>query len=163
MTSKFLLAALTAGLLFGAATVANAADTPAAPKITTAVLKQLSLAQKANNDKKYPDALAALEAAKQVSGRTPYDDLMIDRFSMSVHVGMNDLDAAGVDAEAAADIDPSVIPDADKGNVYRAALQLALRAKHNDKAAKYAKLFAATTPPPPGRSGPDRPGAISGR
>jgi len=149
MTSKFLLAALTAGLMFGAATMANAADAPAAPKITTAVLKQLSVAQKANNDKKYPDALAALDEARKVDGRTPYDNLMINRFSMSVHVGMNDLDAADVDAEAAADTDPSVIPDADKGNIYRAALQLSLRAKHNDKAAKYAKLYAATTPPPP--------------
>jgi hypothetical protein len=62
---------------------------------------------------------------------------------------MGNLDAADVDAEAAADADPSVIPDADKGPIYRAALQLALRAKHNDKAMKYAKLYAATTPPPP--------------
>ena len=74
---------------------------------------------------------------------------MIERFSMSVHVKMNDLDAADVDAEAAADTDPTVIPDSDKGPIYRAALQLALRAKHNDKAAKYAKLYLATTPPPP--------------
>ena len=56
---------------------------------------------------------------------------------------------ADVDAEAAADIDPAAIPDADKGPVYRAALQLAIKAKHFDKAAKYAKLFEATTPPPP--------------
>ena len=149
MTSKHLLAALTAGFLLGAAATAFADDKPAPPKITTGVLKYLSAAQKANNDKKYPDALAALDEARKVSDRTPYDNLMIDRFSMSVHVGMNDLDAADVDAEAAADIDPSVIPDADKGAIYRAALQLALRAKHNDKAAKYAKLYEATTPPPP--------------
>ena len=74
---------------------------------------------------------------------------MIDRFTMSVHVGMNDLDAADVDAEAAADTDPTVIPETEKSAVYRAALQLALRSKHNDKAAKYAKLYLATTPPPP--------------
>ncbi len=151
MTSKYLLGAMTAGLLLGAATTAFAAGDapPAPPKITPGVLKQLGAAQKANNDKKYPDALAALDEAKKVSDRTPYDNLMINRFSMSVHVGMNDLDAADVDAEAAADTDPSVIPDPDKGNVYRAALQLALRSKHNDKAAKYAKLYEACTPPPP--------------
>ena len=150
MTSKHLLAALTAGLLLGAAASAFAAgDTPAPPKITTAVAKALSAVQKANNDKKYPDALAGLDQARQVSDRTPYDNLMINRFSMSVHIGMNDLDAADVDAEAAADSEPSVIPDADKGQIYRAALQLALRAKHNDKAAKYAKLYETTTPPPP--------------
>jgi len=149
MTSKSLLAALTAGFLLGAAAIANAADAPAPPKITSGVLKQLSIAQKANNDKKYPDALAALDEARKVPDRTPYDNLMIARFSMSVHVGMNDLDAADVDAEAAADTDPSVIPDADKSAIYRAALQLALRAKHNDKAVKYAKLYEASTPPPP--------------
>jgi hypothetical protein len=150
MTSKHLLGALTAGLLLGSVPgVALAADKPAAPKITSGVLKALSAAQTANGKKDYPAAVAALEDAKKVSDRTPYDDLMIDRFSMSVHVGMGDLDAADVDAEAAADIDPAVIPDDTKSMVYRAALQLALRSKHNDKAAKYAKLYAATTPPPP--------------
>jgi hypothetical protein len=135
-------------LLLGAAPIASA-DPPAPPKITTAVLKALSAAQTANNKKDYPAALSALDDAKKVDGRTPYDNLMINRFSMSVHVGMNDLDAADVDAEAAADTDPSIIPDTDKGGIYRAALQLSLRAKHNDKAAKYAKLYEATTPPPP--------------
>jgi len=150
MTSKFILAALTAGLLMGAASgPAFAADAPKPPKITSGVGKALAAVQTANGKKDYPAALAALEDAKKVSDRTPYDDLMINRFSMSVHVGMQDLDAADVDAEAAADTDPSVIPDADKAAVYRAALQLALRAKHNDKAAKYAKLYQATTPPPP--------------
>jgi hypothetical protein len=150
MTRKYLLAAMTAGLLLGAANIANAADTkPAAPKITPGILKALSAAQTANTKKDYPTALAAIEDAKKVANPTPYDSLMIDRFAMSIHVGMNDLDAADVDAEAAADIDPSVIPDADKGGIYRAALQLALRAKHNAKAAQYAKLYAATTPPPP--------------
>jgi hypothetical protein len=151
MTSKQLLGALTAGLLIGAVPgVAFAqAKPPAAPNITSGVRKALQVAQTANGKKDFPAALAALEDAKKVSDRTPYDDLMIDRFSMSVHVGMNDLDAADVDAEAAADIDPASIPDDTKGVVYRAGLQLALRSKHNDKAAKYAKLYAATTPPPP--------------
>jgi len=63
---------------------------------------------------------------------------------------MGDLAAAGVDAEAAADVDPSVIPDADKANVYKPALQLALNAKHYDKGVKYAKLWQASTPPPSG-------------
>jgi len=84
-----------------------------------------------------------------VSDPTPYDTLMINRFAMGIHVGMNDLAAAGVDAEAAADTDPSVIPDTDKANVYKPALQLAMNAKHYDKAMKYAKLYQATTPPPP--------------
>jgi hypothetical protein len=149
MTSKFILGALTAGLLLGATSGAAFAADAKAPKLSSGVAKNLQAVQTANGKKDYPTALAALEEAKKVSDRTPYDDLMINRFAMSVHVGMGNLDAADVDAEAAADADPSVIPDADKASIYRAALQLALRAKHNDKALKYAKLYGATTPPPP--------------
>jgi hypothetical protein len=148
MTRKFLFAAVSASLLFGAS--AMAADAPKAPKLTQAVAKALTDAQKAGNAKDYPTALAAIEKAKAVSGPTPYDTLMINRFAMGIHVGMNDLTAAGVDAEAAADIDPSVIPDADKPSVYKPALQLAMNSKHYDKATKYAKLYMATTPPPAG-------------
>jgi hypothetical protein len=148
MTSKHLLAAVTASLLLGAAQVAVAADAPKPPKITAAVLKNLVAAQTANNKKDYPGALAAVEAAKGVADRTPYDDFMIHRFAMSVHIGMNDYPGADVEAEAAADVDPSVIPDADKAGVYKPALQLASMEKHNDKAAKYAKLLQTLTPPP---------------
>jgi hypothetical protein len=148
MTSKHFLAAVTASLLLGAAQIAVAADAPKPPKITAAVLKNLVAAQTANNKKDYPGALAAVEAAKGVADRTPYDDFMIHRFAMSVHIGMNDYPGADVEAEAAADADPSVIPDADKAGVYKPALQLASMQKHNDKAAKYAKLLQVTTPPP---------------
>jgi len=147
MTSKLLLAGLTAGLLLGASATAMAADAPKPPKITSGVAKNLQAAQTANNKKDFPAALAAVQEAKKVSDRTPYDDLMINRFSMSIHVGMQDMAAADLDAEAAADTDPSVIPDADKATVYKPALQLALNAKHYDKAAKYAKLYQATNPP----------------
>ena len=150
MKSKFLAAAVSAGLLFGAAHTAIAADAPKAPKLTNAVAKNLQDAQKAGNAKDFPTAIAAIDKAKAVSGPTPYDTLMINRFAMGIHVGMGDLAAAGVDAEAAADVDPSVIPDTDKANVYKPALQLALNAKHYDKAVKYAKLWQGATPPPAG-------------
>jgi hypothetical protein len=150
MKSKFLVAAVSAGFLFGAAQTALAADAPKAPKLTNAIAKNLQDAQKAGNAKDFPTAQAAIDKAKAVSGPTPYDTLMINRFAMGIHVGMGDLAAAGVDAEAAADVDPSVIPDADKPNVYKPALQLALNAKHYDKAVKYAKLYQALTPPPSG-------------
>jgi tetratricopeptide (TPR) repeat protein len=149
MTSKYLLAILTAGLLLGAATDgAWAADAPKPPPLTSGVRKALGAAQAANNKNDFPTALAAIEDAKKVDGRTDYDNLMIDRFTMSIHLGMKDLDAADVDAEAAADIDPAAIPDTDKNQVYRAALQLAMRGKHYDKAIKYGKALEAATPPP---------------
>lgn len=149
MTTTFLRAALTAGFLAGAASgAAYAADKPAAPKLTPGVAKALSDAQTANNKKDFDAAKAALDKAKQVSDRTPVDDLYINRFTMAVAIGQNDYNAADTAAEAAADSDPSVVPDADKQAVYKPALQLALNAKHYDKAAKYAKLYLATNPPP---------------
>lgn len=150
MTSKFLLATLTAGLMLGGALgAAIAADTPKPPSISSAMRKPLTDVQNALGKKDYPAALAAITAAKAVPSPSPYESYLIDRFSMSVHIGMQDLDAADVDAEAAADLDPSVIPDNEKAAVYRAATQLAVRSKHFDKAVKYAKIYMAMTPPPP--------------
>jgi len=151
MTSKLLLAAASAGFLFGAAHAASAADAKA-PKLTNAIARALQDAQKAGNAKDYPTAMAAIEKAKAVSDPTPYDTLMINRFATGIHVGMNDLAAADVDAEAAADVDPAAIPEADKSVVYDTALKLAMNTKHYDKAVKYAKLYLATTPPPTGAS-----------
>jgi len=151
MTSKFLLAAASAAILLGVASTAMAAEAAKGPKPTAAVLKNLQAAQTANNKKDFPAALAAIDAAKKVSDRTPYDDYLIARFATSIHIGMQDLDAADVDAEAAADLDPSAIPDTEKPAVYNTAMQLALRGKHTDKAVKYAKAYMATTPPPTGK------------
>jgi hypothetical protein len=148
MTMKFLIAAASVSFMLGAS--AMAADAPKPPPITNAIARALGDAQKATAAKDFPTALKAIDKAKAVSSATPYDTLMINRVAMGVHLGMNDMAAADVVAEAAADVDPNVIPDADKAAVYKPALQLAVNAKHNDKAVKYAKLWLATTPPPTG-------------
>jgi hypothetical protein len=148
MTNKFLITAASASFLLVAAQGAFAADAPKAPKLTHAIAVALTDAQKAIGTKDFPTALAAIEKAKAVSSPTPYDTLMINRFAMGVHVGMGDLAAADVDAEAAADTDPAQIPEGDKTAIYKPALQLAVNSKHADKAMKYAKLLLASTPPP---------------
>jgi hypothetical protein len=146
MTSKFLIAAASVSFLFGAS--AMAADAPKAPKLSTAVYKNIQAAQAASGKQDFKAALTAVEAAKQATDRTPYDNYVINRFAMQAHAGLNDLDTATVDAEAAADTDPAVIPEAEKPAVYKVGLQLSSRAKHNDKVVKYAKLLLALTPPP---------------
>jgi hypothetical protein len=152
MTTKLFLAGLTAALLIGASAGAMAA--PDAPKLTHSIYEQLQAAQKADTAKDYPTALAAIEKAKAITDAKPYDTLMIHRFSMSIHLHMNDMAGADADAEAAADVDPTAIPDTDKAAVYKPALQLALSQKHFDKALKYAKAYAALTPPPPAADQP---------
>jgi len=146
MTSKLLIAAASVSFLLS--TSAMAADAPKAPRPSNAVLKSLQAAQTASGKKDYQAALTAIDAAKQVADRTPYDNYVINRFATSAHVGLQNLDAAAVDAEAAADTDPAVIPDNEKSAVYNTALQLAMRSKHNDKAMKYAKALLTATPPP---------------
>ena len=80
MTSKFLIAAASVSLLYGAS--AMAADAPKAPKLTHSIAVALTDAQKAIGAKDWPTALAAIDKAKGVSGATPYDTLMINRFAM---------------------------------------------------------------------------------
>ncbi|HKY17367.1 MAG TPA: hypothetical protein VJL82_00435 [Rhizomicrobium sp.] len=146
MIRKFLVAGLTACLLLGAVPGALAADAKLEP--SSAVRKNLVAAQTANNKKDFPAALVAIEAAKQVADRTPHDNYLINRFAASIYVGMKDLTAATPAAEAAADTDPAAIPEAEKAAIYNLAMQLAMNAKHFDKAAKYGKALMALTPPP---------------
>ena len=145
MISKTVRAALTAALLLGTASVALA-QTP--PKLTSGVQKMLYEAQQANKKQDYAAALAAIEKARAVSSKTPYDELQINRYAVSIYVTQKDLAGATAPAEAAADADPAVIPETEKAAVYTTGLQLALNAKHYDKAAKYAKAVMALPTPP---------------
>jgi predicted aspartyl protease len=125
----------------------EAASAPKGPKLSPAAAAALREARSAFEKKDYPAALVAISKANATADLQPFDVLMIHRFALSVHVSMKDLAAADVDAEAAADSEPDVIPDTDKARVYKAALQLALHAEHYDKAAKYAKFYQAANPP----------------
>jgi len=148
MTSKILIAAASVSLLFAAN--AMAADAPKPPPMSNAMAKALTEAQKAETAKDFPAALKAIDKAKAVSSPTPYDTLMMNRVAMDIYIRMNDLANAEVYAVAAAETDPSAIPDADKASVYKPAVQLAVNAKHADKAVKFSKLWLAATPPPTG-------------
>jgi hypothetical protein len=148
MKRIILRAGLAASLMLGAATLASpAAYAAKQPSLSSSVNRALSTAQKAFAKKDYQAALAAIQDAQKVSDATPYDQLMTNRFMMQAQVALNNLDAADVAAEAAADTDPSVIPDDQKESVYKPALQLALNSKHYDKALKYAKALEAMNTP----------------
>jgi hypothetical protein len=152
MTITSFRAALTAGLLLatasGALMTAQAADKSKGPVISKDVGKALMSVQDTNKKGDFAASLVTAQAAAALPTLTPYDKLMINRFIMTIQVNLKDMAAADVAAEAAADTDAANIPDDTKADVYKAALQLALIAKHKDKAAKYAKLYLATTPPP---------------
>lgn len=117
------------------------------PQLSPAVGAVLREAQAAFRKRDFPAALAAASKADVLPNPTPFDVFVIRRFFLSIHAAMKDMDAALKDAEAAADTDASVIPDLDKGIVYKAALELSFKMQHYDKAVGYARLYQATNPP----------------
>ena len=147
MTSKQFRAPLAAALFAASATMALLASSPAvaAPlKLTTAVNNALSEEQKAENAGDIKAAMAALDKAKAVAGRTPADDYMISRLSINVGIKSKDNAAAAAAAEAAAD--SPAMPAEDKVQITRLALILANDQKHTEKAVGYAKIMQATNP-----------------
>ena len=140
-TFRGLLVATAAAAIL-AALPASAADTP--PKLSAGVQKQLAAATKASQAKDLAGTKAAIDAAKQVSGRTPYDDYMIAAFDLSASVQANDMQTAA--AAAAVMADSPAQPEADKVKNLKNATQLLLVTKQNDKALEMAKKYAATNP-----------------
>jgi predicted aspartyl protease len=128
-------------------TAAKSGNDTLAKKLSPLVTAAIREAQDALRKKDYSAALDAVSKARAVPGPQPLDVFIIHRVATSIHVGLKDLAAAVVDAEAAADTDPGVIPESDKALAYKAALQLSLDARHYDKAARYAKFYQATNPP----------------
>lgn len=145
MKPTFLRAGLVAGLMLGATMMMAPAvlAAPRQPPMSKEVNRALTHAQKYFANKDYQSALQAIEDAQKVGDATPYDKLMTARFMMQVQIALKNFEAADVAAEAAADTDPSVIPDDQKEAVYKPALQLAMNSKHYDKALKYAKALEA--------------------
>jgi hypothetical protein len=136
-------AAFVAGLLSSATfalapVAASAADTP---KLTHEVQNDLAGAQKALQSNDYATALASVQKAQAVADRTPYDDYMINTFLAEIYIGQKDYANATAPMEAAAD--STVIPDDQKKQTYFNAFQLAMNAKHYQKAATYGEQLIA--------------------
>ncbi|HEY4274277.1 MAG TPA: hypothetical protein VGM68_02250 [Rhizomicrobium sp.] len=144
MSSNSFRAPLKAALLAAAASLALLATPVAAASLTRGVNNALAEAQKANNAGDAAAAAAAIEKARGVSGKTDYDDYMINSVAVTIAVKAQDLAAAATAAEAAA-ASPA-IPDDQKQATLRTALILANNQKHYDKSVTFAKALAATNP-----------------
>jgi tetratricopeptide (TPR) repeat protein len=137
-----LLLATTAAALL-AASNAQAADAPT-PKLTSGVVTNLQAAEKAAAAKDWPTAVADLDKAKAVSGRTPFDDYKIAQVSIGIEVNAGNLPAAQAAAEAAAT--STAAPDAEKQNNLYLAVVLTLNNKDYDKSVTYSKLLLSMNP-----------------
>jgi len=147
MTTKSTRILLAAAFLSATATAAVLATPASAATLNEAVQRHLQAAQNAAGKSDFTTAATEIAAARAVSGRTPYDDLMINRFAIPVDVGAKDLAGA---AQAAQDVaDSSAIDEKDKPGAYNTAIMLSLNQKQMDKATKYAKLLEASHPTDP--------------
>ncbi|MBS0279817.1 MAG: hypothetical protein JSR25_01545 [Proteobacteria bacterium] len=144
MSSNSFRAPLKAALFAAVASVALMASPAFAASLTRSVNNALAEAQKATNAGDLAAAATALDKARAVSGKTDYDDYMINSVAVTVAVKSQNLAAAATAAEAAAD--SPAIPDDQKAATLRTALILANNQKHFDKSVVYAKALAATNP-----------------
>ncbi len=144
MTIKSTRNLLAAALLSACATVAILSTPASAATLNEVVQRHLAGAQTAANAKDFAKAQTEIDAARAASGRTPYDDLMINKFAIPVAANNNDIAKAAEAARNVADssaLDPKELPGA-----LSVAIQLALNQKENENAVKYAKKLEALKP-----------------
>jgi hypothetical protein len=140
MMNRIVRAAFAASLLCATAgaavlTMSAAAQADDAPKLSQAVSKPISEAQKAIKANDFPTALASVKEAQAISGRTPYDDYVINSMLAYVEINLKDYDAARIATEAAAD--SGMVPDAEKKGTFHNALLLSMQNKEYAKAITY--------------------------
>jgi hypothetical protein len=144
MTIKSTRNLLAAALLSACATVAILSTPAGAATLNEVVQRHLAAAQTAANAKDFAKAQSEIDAARAASGRTPYDDLMINRFAIPVAANTNNMAAAATAAQAVAD--SPALEDKEKPGALNIAIQLSLNMKQNDKAIEYAKKLEALKP-----------------
>jgi predicted Zn-dependent protease len=144
MTIKSTRNLLAAALLSACATVAILSTPASAATLNEVVQRHLAAAQTAANAKDFTKAQAEIDAARTASGKTPYDELMINRFAIPVAAGANNLAAAATAAQAVAD--SPALDEKEKPQALNVAIQISLNQKQNDKAIEYAKKLEALKP-----------------
>jgi hypothetical protein len=120
---------------------APAGDAKPAGKVSKAVAKPLSQAQKLMNSGDLQGSLAAVKEAQAVPDRTPFDDYEINQFLGFISIKLNDHPTADTAFEAMAD--SPALPDADKNNIVHNALLLSSEAKHYQKTIAYGQVLDA--------------------
>jgi tetratricopeptide (TPR) repeat protein len=136
MRSKVVGAVRAAGVtlaLLAAATV-FAADQKA-PQPSAALQKPLSEAQQLLKDNKFPEALDKLKAADAMSGKTPYDQHLINQMMAFACSKTNDMACLAKALQGQID-DGFTAPD-DNQKYTRALAQLAYQSKDYDKTVDY--------------------------
>jgi hypothetical protein len=144
MKTSFVRAAFAASLLSSAAigaAILPAGTAVAADKVSNAVAKPLSEAQKLIQSGDFQGALAKVKEAQAASTGKPYDDYKVNQFLAVVEIKLNDFAAAATAEEAAAD--SPAIPDEDKKSEFHDALLISAQQKQYAKTIAYGQQLAA--------------------
>ena len=124
-----------AGVALALAAAVFAADQPKAPQVSAALSKPLSEVQELLKANKFPEALEKLKAVDAMSGKTPYDQHLINQFTAFACSKTNDVPCLGKALQGQID-DGFTTPD-DNQKFTRAVSQVAYQAKDYDKAIDY--------------------------
>jgi len=145
-TVKFFAAlALSAAIVLGAAGVAVAADKePPKQSVSKAVAKPLKAAQDAMNAKDYQGALAKLKEVEGLSGKTPYDEYLMNEMYGFTYVRLNDYPNAAKYLETG--LNSGLLDQAEVPNRVKALAQVNYQIKNYDKAVEFGTRSLKTSP-----------------
>jgi tetratricopeptide (TPR) repeat protein len=136
--ARFAAAAFFTAAIALSASPAASADN----KVSPAVGKPLSEAQKALKANDFATALTQVQAAQAASNRTPFDDYMINQFLGNIYIGQKDYKSAETAFKAMAD--SPAIPEGDKWNVTKGTVQLAINVQDWPTAVAYGDRLQAS-------------------
>jgi hypothetical protein len=123
----------------GVSTPAWSADKPekaaAKPGVSRALSKDINAAQKALTDKNYPEAIAKLTELEAKSGKSPYDQYIINELMAFAQMNSQNFGEAARLFETS--VGSEFLPAADVGQRYKVLATLNYQTKTYDKAALY--------------------------
>jgi len=129
-------AALIAAAVLASASPALAADQKEQKQtVSPKVQKQLHDAQEALKAKKYQEAIAKLNEADGVAGKSAYDQHVINEFLANAYINTQNYTEAAKRLEA--EIDDGFTPESEKPQMTRAITELNYQLKNYDKAIEF--------------------------
>ncbi len=131
------LGAVVVGAGFAPVGLSVAADKDAkqAPKVSNAAAKPLKAAQEALNAKKYDEAIAKLKEVEALSGKSPYDEYVMNELLGVAYIRTNQYPEAAKALESG--LNSEFIDQADVPNRLKALAQVNYQIKNYDKAIEF--------------------------
>lgn len=143
--SAALAAAGVVGFVGGSLTPVTALAAAAKkPALSAAVIKPLKAAQDAINAKNWDEAVARIEEAQKVEGRTAYDDYQINDFLWFVQYQRKQVAEAAVSLESV--VNSGFVPPEMLTQRMKAVMQLNLATQNYPKAVEWGNKYLAANP-----------------